>query len=834
MANNSNLPPGVKMQVLGPDNVVFRGDKGQFIAPPTDQWSRADPKNAPKVTATQPKAPPKGAKMQVVGPDQVVWRGEKGQFVAQPGGVYKSPSAVRKSELAAKLRAEPLYPMLREVNGSLESVVKAQDRNETRFLKERERNDDFRREIGKLVRKNDRRMDAVRTDVQKIDYKTNTLLREQDKIGRQIGKIAQVVHYLQVGHNTLVSGVVRLANSRPVRPGRGGHGGGGGNPGNPSPPPAPPPAVPPGILEQLLTPEALAALKPVTDPLVQSSAAWAAGTMSTGGIQGAGTLIDRMGSMEPGMVPDASRLNPTASNDLQSFSSLGPGRGESGSASSAMAHFIAKGYKPEWAAGVVGNLQEESGHTLRTNAVGDGGLAYGIAQWHPPRQKQFQQIFGKNIRDSTFKEQLDFVHWELQNTHKNAMQKLMACKDEIDAAVIVDQFYEQSAGHARRQRASNSRQLMSAYKRDGVQTSPASLDSEAPNLTSQNTQKPAGAPSQNGSAPISAAPAPMASGEIDDASFMKQTMDAEANERGRPDLLSGAGSGGKPELANPVPGAPVTSGFGSRVSPTGGASSDHKGVDFGVGIGTQVGAAGRGRVVSAGSEGGYGNQVTIEHDGGVRTRYAHLSKIGVKVGQTVSDGWPVGLSGGVGPGAGTSTGPHLHFETMQGSNPVDPSTMLAGLPSAAQGRGRQSAVYDTASGERSAPGSEHGDLLGKISSLVKSVVPGGRNAIPVGRAVAGSSSSASMQSGRGRSVSAPQASMIEGPLKAAASIGGLVVNILQPQSSQPRYQEAPSRNFQPDRYDRNRVPSAMPDGTMLRELFDLRGSGRPERWAFGR
>ena len=101
----------------------------------------------------------------------------------------------------------------------------------------------------------------------------------------------------------------------------------------------------------------------------------------------------------------------------------GPGVGETGSSNEAMDFFQKRGWTKEQAAGIVGNLQAESGADLKTNAVGDGGKAYGIAQWHPDRQAMFEKLYGKPIRQSTFKEQLEFVDWELNNTEKAAGNK---------------------------------------------------------------------------------------------------------------------------------------------------------------------------------------------------------------------------------------------------------------------------------------------------------------------------------------------------------------------------------------------------------------------------
>lgn len=112
----------------------------------------------------------------------------------------------------------------------------------------------------------------------------------------------------------------------------------------------------------------------------------------------------------------------------------------------------------------------------------------------------------------------------------------------------------------------------------------------------------------------------------------------------------------------PVPSkTPVTSGFGPRKGV--GATGFHSGIDFGTRVGTPVTASANGTVTSTGNRSDYGNYVIIQH-GSKSSLYAHLSKINVKVGQKVSAGEPIGLSGGQkgAAGAGDSTGPHLHYE----------------------------------------------------------------------------------------------------------------------------------------------------------------------------
>lgn len=117
-----------------------------------------------------------------------------------------------------------------------------------------------------------------------------------------------------------------------------------------------------------------------------------------------------------------------------------------GSAKTAMDFFIQQGWSKEQAAGLVANLQAESGQNLNPAALGDAGKAYGIAQWHGPRQQQFQKEMGKPLKGSSLEDQLKFVQWELTNTEKRAGQLLKNAKSAANAAAIVDQYYERSSG----------------------------------------------------------------------------------------------------------------------------------------------------------------------------------------------------------------------------------------------------------------------------------------------------------------------------------------------------------------------------------------------------
>ena len=123
-----------------------------------------------------------------------------------------------------------------------------------------------------------------------------------------------------------------------------------------------------------------------------------------------------------------------------------------------------------------------------------------------------------------------------------------------------------------------------------------------------------------------------------------------------------------PTYIKPIYGGRISSYFGYRNAPTAGATTYHRGIDWAVATGTSVMASSGGTVTQAGWSGSYGYMVLITHPGGTQTRYAHLSRILVSVGQTVSQGEVIAKSGNT----GRSTGPHLHFEILINGTPVNP------------------------------------------------------------------------------------------------------------------------------------------------------------------
>jgi len=104
--------------------------------------------------------------------------------------------------------------------------------------------------------------------------------------------------------------------------------------------------------------------------------------------------------------------------------------------------FVNKGFTKEQSAGITGNLMAEGGSDLNIKAVGDGGLAKGIGQWHPDRQANFKRVIGKDIDKSSFSDQLEFVTWELNNTHKKALQAIQGSKTPTQAARNFSNLYE--------------------------------------------------------------------------------------------------------------------------------------------------------------------------------------------------------------------------------------------------------------------------------------------------------------------------------------------------------------------------------------------------------
>src|SRR5690606_33124040 len=135
----------------------------------------------------------------------------------------------------------------------------------------------------------------------------------------------------------------------------------------------------------------------------------------------------------------------------------------------------------------------------------------------------------------------------------------------------------------------------------------------------------------------------------------------------------------------PVRRSYITSSFGHRADPFGRGRQFHKGIDFNAKVGDPVMAVADGVVSFAGTRSGYGHTVEVDHGNGYVTRYAHNSRLTVKVGDLVRAGQEVAKAGS----SGRSTGAHVHFEVWENGRVVNPRKFLASsrAPVARRGRG---------------------------------------------------------------------------------------------------------------------------------------------------
>lgn len=200
---------------------------------------------------------------------------------------------------------------------------------------------------------------------------------------------------------------------------------------------------------------------------------------------------------------------------------------ETGNAKQAMDFFISKGYTKEQAAGIVGNLIQESG--LKTDAFNPKEGTYGIAQWKKDRQDLFKKTYGKSIEEATFKEQLQFIDWELNNTEQAAKVRILEARTARDAAVIVDKTYERSAGRETEQRVQYAEEILRSQPTAKIET-PKTYDTvarnNAPKVAEMTTRSVAVTPTDG---PVSVATPPPP--ETDTAiAKIKEDMDAQAAE----------------------------------------------------------------------------------------------------------------------------------------------------------------------------------------------------------------------------------------------------------------------------------------------------------------
>lgn len=117
----------------------------------------------------------------------------------------------------------------------------------------------------------------------------------------------------------------------------------------------------------------------------------------------------------------------------------------------------------------------------------------------------------------------------------------------------------------------------------------------------------------------------------------------------------------------------ITSSYGYRINPVSGNYKCHDGIDLACSMGTPVYASMSGKITSCSYNSIYGNYIIITHDGGYKTKYAHLNSFGsYSVGDNVSMSAIIGYVGST----GQSTGPHCHFEIIKNGSAIDPCSKI--------------------------------------------------------------------------------------------------------------------------------------------------------------
>jgi hypothetical protein len=164
--------------------------------------------------------------------------------------------------------------------------------------------------------------------------------------------------------------------------------------------------------------------------------------------------------------------NPESYNPDGTPGASGDGVGGTDRSKYAYQYFINKGFTPEQAAGIVGNLQQESGPNLDSlyNPAGGGDGARGIAQWRGVRTNKFVELYGTTPDLATLDQQLDFVMYEFTNPIPGASTKplraytgIKSSTSAAESAAIFDELYEINGGGSRQSRVNNASSLLQQF-----------------------------------------------------------------------------------------------------------------------------------------------------------------------------------------------------------------------------------------------------------------------------------------------------------------------------------------------------------------------------------
>ena len=172
----------------------------------------------------------------------------------------------------------------------------------------------------------------------------------------------------------------------------------------------------------------------------------------------------------PSSVPG---YNPESYNPDGTPGVSGEGAGGTDRAKYAYQYFINQGFTPEQAAGIVGNLQAESGANLDNlyNPAGGGTGARGIAQWRGSRTQEFVNRYGTYPDTASLDDQLDFIMYEFNTTEGRALNGVKSATTAADAASAFDSLFERSGGGSIQTRVNNASTLLEQFA--GIEPQPA-------------------------------------------------------------------------------------------------------------------------------------------------------------------------------------------------------------------------------------------------------------------------------------------------------------------------------------------------------------------------
>ena len=295
---------------------------------------------------------------------------------------------------------------------------------------------------------------------------------------------------------------------------------------------------------------------------------------------------------------------------------------------------IGAGYSPEMAAGIMGNLKQESGMDP-TRLQSGGGPGRGIAQWTNGDQRHkglLELAASKGVDWTDLQTQLEFLHMELQGKAPYDNYTYTLIKQRYGGWESFSQISDVKKG---------ADAFEDCFERAGIP-----MMENRYKYAQQYYQK----------------------------FYVEGSVDAAAIST--PNILFTIKSG---TLSWPCPSTKsISSKYGPRNINVPGASKNHKGIDIPCPSGSDVVAAAAGKVVVVSSQSARGNYVVIDHGNGLGTLYQHLTKATVSVGQSVQANEVIAISGNTGVGSG----PHLHFEVHENfsgtkGTPVDPEKYVS-------------------------------------------------------------------------------------------------------------------------------------------------------------